>query len=297
MKKLLFLILSAMMLLGMVSASVNDQCTSYGDRDECEGDPSCDWATTETVCGTGITSCCALAEDSECEDYFNEDDCMLPTTTLLADGSNKEACIWDSETFSCLYDCEGITDEEECNLEDRCEYNADAELCEYRFTGVGRQTEDIAGSILQVVYMVLGEPDRRAAARMGLDMPTSSLEILLFVYILPILFLFMILADMFHLMGMFRPVTSKVLAIIVALFAARAQVYLQITAMIGSVFNNFFVGSLSMLFGMMIVWWLINHFLLGYKHAETIAKTDISAIDYLTDVGKHLNKLGKDKKE
>lgn len=301
MKKLFSLLVSVVLILGMVSAaSVLDSCESLTSEVECEDHPNCQWAAPGQ---TGIFDC--YVESAVCEDYLNEDDCLLDEADLTSDYDDidvydsggdvaaKEPCVWEGD--ACYIDCSEQygTNDEACEGDNRCEWDATEEVCQTRFTQVRATTETMAGQVLEVVEMVLGGVDRIEAARQGIDVPESPLEVLLFVYVLPILFLYMILADMFYLMGMFRPMTAKVLAIIVALFAARAQVYLNIIAMIGGVFNNFFVGSLSLLFTMMIVWWLINHFLIGYTHAKVIHKTE-DAMTYLEKVGTHLNKLQKE---
>lgn len=302
MKKTIIAVLSVLMLLGPVlGARMTDSCIGL-DQESCEGHINCYWDEYEIeVEGETETVGECLLGEAICENYYNREDCLQTNPALIRDGIEKEPCDWAGGNCFLLCD-EKYDSEDECAADARCEWNSETEVCDAKFTYAKSRTEEIAGQVLGIVEMVFGAVDRQRAAQMGLsesEIPDSSLEILLFVYILPILFLFMILSDMFYLMGMFRPVTAKALAAIIAMFAARAQVYLNIIAMVGGVFNNFFVGSLSLLFTMMIVWWLINHFLLGLGHAKEInrlGETDKSAITYLTTIGNHLEGLSKQKK-
>jgi hypothetical protein len=120
---------------------------------------------------------------------------------------------------------------------------------------------------LDVIYLVFGEPPEEIATS-----DDSPLQVVLFHYILPAIFLYFILNDLFMLMGMFTASTARVLAGVIALFAARLQVFVQLTLMINNIFGNLFISGLSFVFTMMILWWAIAHFFHGMQLAAAANK-------------------------
>ncbi len=119
-----------------------------------------------------------------------------------------------------------------------------------------------------------------------------SFPLLIFGFILPFILTYAILYDMFFLVGFFRPSTSRIIALIIAILFARMQGFGALYSILFNVFANFWISMLSLLFTMMVLYWVLGHLIWGYRFAKEI-QTQTDAMSYLDKVGKHLDKLQK----
>ena len=115
----------------------------------------------------------------------------------------------------------------------------------------------------------------------------SDIPLILFFFLLPGIILYAIFMDMLLFMGFVRKWTAQTIALAMAIFAARTGAYFKLAIMLNELFNNILISMLSLLFTMMIFWWVLGHILYGFRLNREILRTK-SAISYLDAVGKTL---------
>ena len=122
-----------------------------------------------------------------------------------------------------------------------------------------------------------------------------SFALLLFGFVVPFVMSYAILYDMFFLVGFFRPKTAKIIAFVIAIIFSRGNGFGALYSILFTVFANFWISMLSLLFMMMILYWVLGHLIWGYKFAQEI-NTQTDAMEYLHKVGSHLERLEAQKK-
>jgi hypothetical protein len=115
----------------------------------------------------------------------------------------------------------------------------------------------------------------------------SDFVVALFAFILPALFVYFIVHDMFLVMALFRDSTCKALAVIIALFCGKLGIYYKILTLVDNIFNNLFISTLSIVFTFILLWWAFGHVILGYRISKEI-NNQVYATKYLSRIGKAL---------
>lgn len=119
-----------------------------------------------------------------------------------------------------------------------------------------------------------------------------SLALLLFGFLVPFILAFSILYDMFLLVGFFRPNTARLIAFIISLLFSRANGFGAIYSILFTVFSNFWISMVSLVFMMMIMWWVLGHMLWGYKFTQEI-HGQAKAMEYLHSIKEQMDKQAK----
>jgi hypothetical protein len=122
-----------------------------------------------------------------------------------------------------------------------------------------------------------------------------SLALLLFGFVVPFVLAFSILYDMFLLVGFFRPNTARLIAFIIALLFSRANGFGALYSILFTVFSNFWISMVSLVFMMMVMWWVLGHLLWGYKFTQEI-NSHKDAMNYLHEIGRQLQEAHEGKK-
>jgi len=113
----------------------------------------------------------------------------------------------------------------------------------------------------------------------------------IFSYLLPALLVFFIVYDMVYLLGFFRKTTARVIAMIFALFAGRFGTYAKVVEMIGKLMgvNGIFVPSITLVFTLIIIWWVVGHILLGFKITKSMYQSR-NGLEMLMEIGDALER-------
>jgi len=142
---------------------------------------------------------------------------------------------------------------------------------------INKAMEKVAGIALDVMKFIFGG---------GQD--TS---VFIFSYLLPAILIFFIVYDMVYLLGFFRKTTARVIALIFALFAGRLGTYAKIVEMIASLMGQkgLFVPSVTLVFTLIIIWWVVGHILLGFKVTKSMYQAR-TGLDMLMEIGDTLER-------
>lgn len=131
--------------------------------------------------------------------------------------------------------------------------------------------------------------------------PESDFAKVVFVYLLPAILIYSILFDFIFLMGFFRRRTAQIISVIFALFGAKFGIYDQIVTLIGTFLgtgktgSGVFIPMLTFLFVMMLIWWVLGHIIWGWRFTKEM-QTHENAMDYLHEIGQHLEQQTQNKK-
>ena len=111
----------------------------------------------------------------------------------------------------------------------------------------------------------------------------------IFQYLLPAILIFFIMYDMIFLLGFFRRTTARVIAAIFALFAGRFGTYAKIVEFIRGLMGveGLFIPSITLVFTLIIIWWVVGHILLGFKVTKAMYRAD-TGLDMLSRIGDRL---------
>lgn len=129
----------------------------------------------------------------------------------------------------------------------------------------------------------------------------SDFSTVVFVYLLPAILVYSILFDFVFLMGFFRRRTAQIISAIFALFGAKFGIYSNVVALIATFLgtdkagSGVFIPMLTFLFIMMLIWWVLGHVIWGYRFTHEM-QTHQSAMDYLHEIGQHLEQQTQNKK-
>ena len=118
---------------------------------------------------------------------------------------------------------------------------------------------------------------------------TGAAPEFIFQYLLPGLLVFFIMYDMIYLLGFFRRTTARVIAAIFALFAGRFGTYTKIVELIRDLMgvDGLFVPSITLVFTLIMIWWVVGHVLLGFKVTKSMYQAE-TGLDMLMRIGDRL---------
>jgi hypothetical protein len=211
-------------------------------------------------------------------------------------GQGMWSGYWDASNAAGQYkvnmtvfeDCQGATQ----SATDGVLIRVDAPLVKEGIGGTLQRTGEVATSVLVLVFGVdLAQIVNANTATTLIDeFGGLSFALLLFGFVVPFILSFAILYDMFFLVGFFRPNTARIIAFVIALLFSRGNGFGALYSILFTVFANFWLSMLSLLFMMMVLYWVLGHLIWGYKFAQEI-NTQKEAISYLHKVGQHLEKI------
>jgi hypothetical protein len=215
-------------------------------------------------------------------------------------GQGMWSGYWDGSTADGQYNvtmtifetCQGATQ----SATDNAIVTMEAPIAREGLAGTLQRTGEVATSVIVLVFGVdLAQIVNPNTATTLIDeFGGLSFALLLFGFVVPFVLSYAILYDMFFLVGFFRPNTAKLIAFIIALMFSRGNGFGALYSILFTVFMNFWISMLSLLFMMMVLYWVLGHLIWGYKFAQEI-NTQTEAIDYLHKVGKHLERVSEKK--
>lgn len=191
-------------------------------------------------------------------------------------------------TMTIHEDCAGLTQ----NATDSAIITLEPQSTGDGLPGTLQRTSRVATSVIILVFGVdlaqIVNPN--TSATLIDEFGGLSFALLIFGFVVPFVMSYAILYDMFFLVGFFRPKTAKLIAFVIALMFSRANGFGALYSILFTVFANFWLSMLSLLFMMMVLYWVLGHLIWGYKFAQEI-NTEKDAMEYLHKIGKHLDRL------
>ncbi len=228
--------------------------------------------------------------------------CVGPSEIEVREDVNQGlwSGYWDGSTATGMHnitvtvyeDCQGASQ----SATDYALVTMEAPLVQSGLAGNLQRTGQIATSIMILVFGTdLAQIVNPNTSTTLIDeFGGMSFTLLLFGFVVPFVLSYAILYDMFFLVGFFRPNTARLIAFIIALMFSRMNGFGALYSILFTVFANFWISMVSLVFMMMVMWWVLGHLIWGYKFAQEINRQK-NAIDYLHKIGDHLERVHEEK--